>query len=138
MPPITPATTERLVSGLHAVPAGPPALEGDPVVQAYVNHGRWIAECPACHAALVPPLRHPTFVCPVCRSAAVGGRAVELRWPAELEAGELALLVRPMPNRNWHPWRETVADLDSENMAHGYPSEPGALIATPDGLVERL
>lgn len=140
LPPISPATTERLESGRHVPRQGPPAAPHDPVLHAYVSHGRWIAECPDCSAAVIPPLRHPTFVCLECGNVRHGGRALEVVWPADaaLVAAELVLLARPRPNRNWHPQLETVHELELENLNRGYATDPAAYRTSPDGIVKRL
>jgi hypothetical protein len=137
MPPITPHTTERIRAGEDPSPPGRAPAAGDADVEAQISHGRWVALCP-CGSAQIPPLTEQRFVCLTCRNASIGGRARRLVWPADPDAVELVLLARPdHRTRNWQP-HETIADLELENQAHGLPSEIGALIATPDGLVDRL
>ncbi len=96
---------------------------------AYVNFGRWVADCPAA------PCRHPMtgergvgaeyvapslpFMCQWCWNADIGDRFREVDFPVDQQAleGELVKRVEP-DNRNWTPG-ETVADLQIENIAHG-------------------
>ena len=100
---------------------------------AYVNHGRWVADCAVCPSALlVKPLvgdvwpqgdpkagqrwsKADPFVCQDVLCGAVS----ELVWPDELGPVEALLRERPQPsNRNWHPG-ETAGDLLAENIEHG-------------------
>jgi len=98
---------------------------------AYVNHGRWVADCPFCPSAeLLGPLplggeRPPrAFLCAECGNASVAdGLSIRIGWPRSeaLAAIEALLGLRPDPiNRNWER-RETPADLAQENAAHGLP-----------------
>ncbi len=109
-----------------------------PLVYAYLNHGRWIAECPVCHDALkVKPgfvewTRDPDrgflmrkgdrFVCPNRECGADHG---VLQWPANREAIEALVQMRPMVNRNWVPG-EDAADLIADNIDFG-GAEPADL-----------
>lgn len=99
---------------------------------AYVNHGRWVADCAVCPSALlVKPLagevwtdgpkagqrwsKADPFVC----LDVLCGATSEIVWPDDLAPVEALLRERPNPaNRNWHPW-ETPADLLAENVEHG-------------------
>jgi hypothetical protein len=77
---------------------------------AYLNHGRWVVDCPACPSAA---LAGATFACEDC---GYGPEAVQM--PAEAADVEDAVRPRPLRNRNWRP-TETVADLEAENAEHG-------------------
>lgn len=84
-------------------------------IQAYVNHGRWLAECPDCHGAQVTSPDDRRFMCHCCGNEEVGGRWRAVVWPAKARAIEQLLELRPKPeNQNWRPG-ETVADLIHEN-----------------------
>jgi len=85
-------------------------------VDAYVNHGRWVADCPTCASGLAVDPDAPEAPCLSC------GSIHRVRAPRVYKAIERALLVRPVHNRNWLPG-ETVADIRTENMAHGLPPE---------------
>jgi len=80
------------------------------ITRAYVNRGRWIAECECRHAAQVSS--GDEWRCPVC-----GTRYVVL-WPADRVAIQDALRQRPVENQNWLP-TETINDLLAENIEHG-------------------
>lgn len=107
------------------------------MVTARINHGRWLADCnrPGCRGAeLVTP--GVAFICGSCypgafaadaaerarwtRIAAARGELHDVAFPEDGPAIEAALAGRDEPNRNWTPG-ETVADLESENAAHGIP-----------------
>ncbi len=112
---------------------GPRDLRGgDSHAVAYVNLGRWVADCPAA------PCRHPMtgergvgaeyvspglpFMCQWCWNADIGDRFREVDFPPDRGTLEAELLRRVEPdNRNWLPG-ETVADLQIENIAHGVGS----------------
>lgn len=105
----------------------PATTRAQGVVQASVNHGRWIAECPTGDGgAMMVALDDLYFLCPVCRNELNGGLWYDVRVPAPSvrRALEEALLRRPAqdgfnaPTRNWVPG-ETVADLVAENTRMG-------------------
>lgn len=82
---------------------------------AYVNHGRWVADCAVCPSALAVKPGQTTFAC----QDQLCGAASELVWPADVAGIDALLAERPNPaNRNWHPW-ESAADLLAENIEHG-------------------
>lgn len=80
-------------------------------VPAYINHGRWVAEC-VCGGGMGAWRENPVAACMDC------GRIYGVEWPSDddqIEAERL-LLERPRPeNRNWVPWQETVEHLSVEN-----------------------
>lgn len=86
---------------------------------AYVNHGRWVADCPGgCGGA---ELAHDdVFMCRECGNVVTRHRPIALVWPAEedVRAIEAALVVRPVLNRNW-AIDETIGALLAENAMHG-------------------
>jgi hypothetical protein len=96
--------------------------------RAYVNHGRWIADCCREHCASAEALLpgQPVFHCSNCLQVA------EVDWPAC--AGEITSVLerRPVPQtRNWFPaghelalrsgcpHGQSVADLEAENREFG-------------------
>lgn len=97
------------------------------VAIAYVNHGRWVADCPHpdCHSAehyqdpyngKYGGLRPNAFHC-----TAPGGCGLSypVVWPPNIAEIERWLVMRPiMTTRNWLPG-ETIADLVLENAEHG-------------------
>jgi hypothetical protein len=91
------------------------ALTG--VAYAEANWGRWLARCPRplCTNALVLEVGEPMFVC-----AGLGGCGItaELIWPADPQAIEALLAMRPVSRtQNWVPG-ESLEDLVAENLAH--------------------
>lgn len=85
---------------------------------AYVNYGRWVADCPAgCGAAMLVDPELP-FLCGECFNEGIGGLWRLVKWPAERLAIETELELRLARNAHWSPG-ETVAALRRENAAHG-------------------
>jgi len=86
-----------------------------------VNHGRWVADCPACNVGLQLP-RGPRQV--KAEFVQIGGECVACEtpifvvMPEDADLIDSALNVRPlMVNRNWYPY-ESVPDLLAENLLH--------------------
>lgn len=97
------------------------------VVQAYVCHGRWIADCCRTDCANAEALepKQTAYHCANCRQVA------GVEWPADADDIWDALAVRPVPQtRNWAPaghrqahacrvpGGQTVADLRAETVQH--------------------
>jgi len=97
---------------------GPPVVncQGEPV-QAYVNWGRWVADCPHCRGgAMVVSRVDPVFWCVKCGMRGHPWRSVA--FPGNADDIEALLVMRPdMANRNWRPG-ETVDGLRRENIEH--------------------
>ena len=94
-------------------------LAPDPVVQAEVNQGRWLARCSFCSGAELIDPQDLRFYCLSCDMEAAGRRWLPVKLPVQRAAIEAALLKRPKEeHRNWRPG-ETVADLRRENAANG-------------------
>lgn len=87
---------------------------------AYVNHGRWIVECPdGCRWAVVASAQAPFFFCGRCANAKNGGAWLRVVYPQDKATIEYQLLKRPREeNRNWKPG-ERVSDLIRENAMAG-------------------
>lgn len=67
--------------------------------RAYVNHGRWVADCPVGDggACLLTP-RQAHIACTTCH------QINEVAWPSDAEEIMVALEKRSNPqNRNWYP-----------------------------------
>lgn len=96
-------------------------------VMAYINHGRWVADCPGCPSgsgAENVTLDDPVFMCLSCGNSLVGGKLRPVIFPDE-EARvkiEQALAQRPLPNRNWFP-DESREKLLLENHSIGIGGE---------------
>ena len=105
----------------------PPAQNGVTAgddVRAYVNSGRWIAECPDCHSAQVISDKTRDFWCLHCGNASIDFMWRHVRMPRDRKPIEDTLIRRPAARsdraltRNWLT-DETVEDLEAENVTHG-------------------
>lgn len=81
--------------------------------RAYVNHGRWVADCPiGCGCALELQPGQMLFPCPECKTIS------ETDWPENADEIWDALQKRIMPRtRNWYPSGHEVALRGG--IAHG-------------------
>ena len=107
----------------------PPVNNIQGSVAAYINDGRWVAECPAgCGGALVVSDQQAIFICADCGSPENGNNWYAVVFPAAKVQIEQVLLQRPTraPDRahfrHWLPG-ETVADLKRQNRERGLPEE---------------
>lgn len=99
-----------------------PGLEISLVVQAKINHSRWVAECCFCRNAMLVALTDPRWWCSnlKCRNGGPSGAAgaaipIEIPEPWDIMRIEALLVLRPAPEaRNWEPGT-TVAQLVAEN-----------------------
>jgi hypothetical protein len=100
---------------VHAMAAKGLTIERhEGVVLAYVNHGRWIADCHRCGSGLAITLNSSDGYCFEC-----GAVHLHVAWPDKWEQIEGLLLYRPvMSTRNWYP-NESVSALKAENVSHG-------------------
>jgi hypothetical protein len=88
---------------------------------AYVNWGRWVADCPTsgCGSAQVVTPADPRFFCPTCENAPAGGRWATVTFPSLLVSIERVLELRDdVRHRNWVP-RESLTDLRQQNLDNG-------------------
>jgi hypothetical protein len=81
--------------------------------RAYVNHGRWIADCPCeCGSALSLEPRQSSYHCPECKWIGV------VDWPDNADDIMEALEQRRIPRtRNWFPDGHVLAVRS--NTPHG-------------------
>ena len=99
--------------------APPAGIAKSPTLDASVNHGRWLVDCPTCASAMDVDPEFLYFFCLDCESVAYGRCWVPVKMPKNREAIEELLMVRAeRRNQNWRP-SETPADLKRENRAHG-------------------
>lgn len=93
----------------------PPAI-------AYVNHGRWVADCPSgCGGAMLLDPELP-FMCGECFNAELHGRWRLVDWPANRTEIESWLELRKLAHTaNWS-LGETIEQLREENRIHGIKS----------------
>lgn len=114
------------VRGAEVCVCGAGALQR--YAEAYVNHGKWIADCVRPHCANAEKLNpgQTALHCTNCLQVA------PVRWPADVAGITEALTVRPVPQtRNWapaghrqavvcgFPEGQTVADLVAETNEQG-------------------
>ena len=86
---------------------------------AYVNHGRWVADCPtqSCPGA-VALLPGVAFLCDSCLNVDCGHRYRPVAWPAHRGRIEEILIERMLlEEANWIP-SETVDDLEADDALH--------------------
>jgi len=99
--------TERQARGMTPV-----ALVADlRPVAAYVNHGRWVADCPECGGGVGAWPANLEGACLDC------GHVYGVTFPAGCDRAEEILRSRPPQNRHWRPDHgETLTDLATENQ----------------------
>jgi hypothetical protein len=89
--------------------------ESTEAIEARIDHGRWIVECP-CGAGNAVDVAAKIALCFGCGTAHLNVRLPEQRTARAIER---ALLARPhVKTRNWQP-DESVDDLMNENLRHG-------------------
>lgn len=81
------------------------------MVDAYINHGRWVIDCPNCNGGILAVANE--VQCKEC------GRTYKAKFPSDREQAEHVLAQRPVANQNWLPDSETVSDLKAENALRG-------------------
>lgn len=92
-----------------------PGAQG-PLVMAYINMGRWIADCPFCSGAeLVEP--GETFYCFSCGMEMNSGHPLSIDLPSNRDEIESVLNKRPQQHRNWRG--ESIELLRVQNAANG-------------------
>ena len=126
--------------GLHHDGALPAAGDNRPPALTFVNHGRWLWECPACFTA-VQVCESGDGADLICCPACFSQEFVQPEFPAERADIEAELLRQPgyrwnAPFRNWEPgW--TLADLQERTakaqaqLDQGETFVRAASIATP-------
>ena len=81
---------------------------------AYVNHGRWLANCLHCGGAMLTHREWHLACCGEC-----GSVYAQVLFPDEASSIEAVLLRRPTSaSQNWTPG-ETIEMLTDENSQHG-------------------
>lgn len=87
---------------------------------AYVNDGRWVADCPSpyCNAAMIVEPGQ-AYMCAECFNKDIGGAWRRVVWPEDAEEIDAELARRPdRRNQNWCPG-ETLQMLRAEAAARG-------------------
>jgi len=92
-------------------------------VKAYINWGRWVADCPDCNGAEIVSKAEKKLWCLSCNNVYNDGKCYSVTFPKNTEAIEKIILARPnLENRNWEVG-ETVTELKKQNKVHGDPVE---------------
>lgn len=84
---------------------------------AYVNHGRWLVDCPfGCGSAQYASRDDRRFWCTECDNSGTG-EWVAVDWPDDVASIDDALSVRSdRRTANWEP-AETIDELKAQNVA---------------------
>lgn len=109
------AYVDRVARALAKRGEAPPRVDVRTVV-AYLNNGRWVADCPNCRNGL--PI-HPEWTKTACRGNGCGRIFINVVVPENWRAIESTVTMRPVANRNWQDG-ESVEFLQGENVLHGY------------------
>lgn len=100
---------------LTAAKIGLSVIPSEDVLVPYINHGRWVADCP-CGAGIAI---NPLWSTAACLDTGCHRTFSHISMPADWQELEGALLLRPfLKNRNWTR-QETLNDLRVENFARG-------------------
>lgn len=92
--------------------------EAEPVI-AYINHGRWVGDCPFCPGAELIFQDTIAFLCLSCFNEEANFKLLPIAFPLNTTEIEGILEKRPMPStRNWLP-DETARMLKDENKIMG-------------------
>ena len=84
------------------------------ILDAEVNHGRWIVRCPDCSGAEIADAEDPVFMCLTCFNEENGGRFRPVRFPVDRSSIEAELKRRKHEkHQNWSPG-ESLEDLKYE------------------------
>lgn len=96
------------------------------VVAAYINHGRWVADCPNCNGGIAAWAENDACCCLDC------GRVYHAVFPSTRKRDKVEAILLERPSgayMNWNPDRESIADLKAESILRGFPvsvdDEPG-------------
>lgn len=105
----------------NVLPSLPVALAGGPPVQAWVDFGRWVAECPDDRATSYVWRDTPVFMCPVCCNKAVDGQWHTVEFPDkdtlyEVEKEIAARMINGVVENWWcfDPRKETLEQFLNE------------------------
>lgn len=82
------------------------------IITPYINHSRWVADCPECNGGMGCWDEMQTSICMDC------GHQYQLQWPENRATAVAILLLRPEAKRNWYP-DEPLSRLEAENLLIG-------------------
>lgn len=104
-----------------------------PPVMAFVNHGRWVANC-ECGGCEVVDRKDPVFMCFSCANFGAGeGELRPVIFPDDAGRIEAALKIRDKQNRNCN-LGQAASSLEVENVEHGLVSGPIPVETLPEEL----
>lgn len=104
---------EKRRAAYRLAKAGEYQTQPGQTVMAYINHGRWVADCPACNGAELVEQGH-RMLCGSC------GAVHDVDWPSDIDEAETLLEQRPVGHQHWDRHKgETVDTLAAENIDHG-------------------
>ena len=106
---------QMLGSASHAQMDAGTNPDPDTYIPAYVNHGRWVVDCPDCRNAQLACKTDPRFLCDNCGNVAVGKLWRTVVWPPNVNGIESMLQNRPLENQNWEPG-ETGPQVGIDNL----------------------
>lgn len=120
---------------LHAMQVQPQRHpQGDelaPVkVEARVDWGRWLVDCPFCPGAALVDWDEPLHFCLSCHNAAGGHRWVEVVLPTQEERNAIEAALEDLPESAQH-WRpgQTIEDLAAGRPFQGPQMHPDQAMA---------
>jgi len=120
-PHLTTVDHVRLAWACIAMQRGVALHDSPDTTTAYVSHGRWVADCPnplccdeGANAEAAWP-ENPHWACLRCGVVC----AVEFPAPAVIAGADSILHRRKVAHRNWDPRRESLLDLQCENLIDG-------------------
>lgn len=90
----------------------------EPPLQVYLNHGRWVVDCPDCNGAQLACEEDPRFMCNECGNVAAGGLWRAIEWPTGRPGIETTVTRRRFVHQNWLPG-QTIEDLEAETLIMG-------------------
>jgi hypothetical protein len=76
-----------------------PGTRGE--IEARIDGGRWLCDCPFCGGAEMVSRKGATFFCLSCGMAENGGQAQRVAFPENREAIEMLLEPLPAPAQRW-------------------------------------
>jgi hypothetical protein len=93
-------------------------LERGDRTAAYIDGGRWVADCTACGGGMAAWPAHMQACCLDCGTVHV----IDFPTPPAVKDALDVLALRPELNRHWRcDAGETVSELRRQNIQHGYP-----------------
>ena len=93
-----------------------PDIIEDITVEAEVNHGRWIINCPYCSGAEMADPDDKKFYCLSCYNQGKG--YLKVKFPFNKDKIEAELLKRPVENQHYLPG-EKLSVIKQENKERG-------------------